>query len=254
MRTLLLFLLTLSISQLEAQVPNGNFESWGDFGQWFESPESWHTSNTELEQAVFKSTDATEGMYSMFVDAVNFGAGSYGEAWVSVPCDGDSAVVTASVKGEIEGSAQISVSVEKYLDGNFVTFASWYSNTSVADWEEIEISTDSEPCDSLVIRVVSVGGDFAFGDAEMWIDNLQVNDLSTSVDDQADCFFEVSVVPAWQRLLIMNPCGEQRPIRILDTQGRLVVEGNFQSISTAGFTPGVYFVTDGVRSRSVYIR
>lgn len=251
-----LFSLTKSTAQL---IPNGNVESWGDFGQFYESPEHWITSNTETEQAVFKDMDANEGMYSMRVESVNFGAGGYGEAAIGIPFDGDSLTLSGWVKGVIDGNAQISVSLEKYESGVFVSFASWFSNTTVADWEEISVVSDGAACDSVVVRVVAVGGDFAFGEAVMWADAMSMDGISTDVDDMHSEIPYFVYSSSSQEIRFRPDLGMLEEISLYDLQGKRVLTGNSSNILSTSNLPAsayvlVYSSTTGTKSAKVMVR
>lgn len=242
--TLLLAAFLLCGTSFFAQiVPNGNFESWGEFGQFFESPEFWQTSNNETDQAVFKDTDAVEGMYSMHIVSVNFGAGLYGEASIGIPYVGDSISLSAFVKGEIEGAAQINVYCEKYLNGEFISNYGWYSNTTVSDWIEISIITDSAPTDSIVIRAVAVGGDFAFGEAEMWIDAVSIPDLNTGIPEIKPTTPDFVYDRNMDMIRFQSAIGEIDQIHIYDLNGRLILMENADNqISTTTLITGVYLL------------
>lgn len=63
--------LILGLSNLNAQVTNGDFENWSD-SILYDTPTDWNSSNEQMyytENTVFKSTDAQEGTYSAKIGA-----------------------------------------------------------------------------------------------------------------------------------------------------------------------------------------
>jgi hypothetical protein len=228
-----------------AQFPtNGDFESWGDFGQWFTSPEGWITSNTETDQDIFQSTDAYEGNYSMEVQSTDKDVFQQGETWTSFLSAAPILTVSAHVKATIDGQAQVAVACERYLDGLLLTTSSWSSNVSITEWQFITFTTEEIESDSTVIRVLCVGGDFAFGEATILVDSMQVDEvIPQSIPSQPKCEYRVYNT-GFGTIQIDGRCLPEPTIVLYDQRGQIVATADVnRAIATTQLSPGMYVVS-----------
>ena len=177
--------------------PNGNLESWGDYGEFYESPEFWLTSNTEADTAVIKVTDAYEGEFAMEVNSMIPDVFQEGMAKVGFALTESFTTVTAWVKAEINGAAQVSIYVENYENDILIGFEQWYSNESIPEWQQITIDITEELNDSVVIMVLATGGDFAYGAATITVDAFWIDAGGNGVDDisKSACDVKISTFP-----------------------------------------------------------
>ncbi|MCB0749818.1 MAG: hypothetical protein KDC90_20355, partial [Ignavibacteriae bacterium] len=129
---------------VSAQLLNGSFETWDEFG-----PEFWVNSNVSTQiNSVIKSDDAQDGSSSIQMEIVNFANLPF-PAWVqSINADGESghpisqkySVLRGYIKTDLKGSSLflITIFVSDETNGAFGV-GGLEINYSIPSWSSFEV-------------------------------------------------------------------------------------------------------------------
>lgn len=220
----------LKFTNTTKQVPNSSFENWESIS--FEEPEEWATANLlttllRTKNSVVKSTDASEGDYSLLLQPVYvnklglnrfFGATYFGETGSGVPTP----IPYKSNKFNYTFSY-------KYLpeanDSALVIFRGFRFNPQTQTRETLFVKLDllaGSPAfktvsgnvgllpaemDSLMIEIYS--GNYVNGltpklGSQLWIDNIKINEVTNTSINHKESGIKILTNPVSSTLTVQN--------------------------------------------------
>ena len=166
-KNILLLLLCLPSILLFAQIENGGFETWENI-ELFESPDDWMTTNSEfpVADAVEKSTDAQDGMYSVKLTTVTveedtaFGFVLMGSAddedFTGVPYSGTIDGIRGHYKCDIQANDSALVLVVGSYQGTPYEPEAFYIHGTQNTWATFEFAlSQTMQVDSLTVGIAS---------------------------------------------------------------------------------------------------
>lgn len=160
--TLFLLLPAFSLTAQFGQIPNGDFESWGD-DTLYVAPDIWNTSNAYQflgYPTVSQSSDAQDGNYSVELQSVLIGQDTlagyvyHGDmlSYAGIPYSGTFEAVTFQYKADLPPGDTLFMYLIRYNGGNIVDFdviPAVYGTT--ASWTPNLLYVGNELCNELFI-------------------------------------------------------------------------------------------------------
>jgi hypothetical protein len=166
-KSILLLLLCFPSLYLLAQIENGGFETWENI-PLFESPDDWMSTNSEFPgtNAVEKSTDAQDGMYSVHLTTVTvqqdtaFGFVLIGSAddddFTGIPYSGTIDGIKGHYKCDIQNNDSALVLVVGSYQGTSYEPESFYIHGAQNSWTTFDFSfSQTMQVDSITVGIAS---------------------------------------------------------------------------------------------------
>lgn len=249
------------MSQVNAQIPNGGFETWiGD------DPDNWVTSNASPYISVFQSTNAHSGTYSARGEVINVVSTNVspalqcGPGGVGIPVSQRYSALQLYYIFNPIGGDKFGVDVVFYKSGNPIAVGAVLLPVSVSAYTQLTVPvnyTTSDTPDVVIITILIDGPnstDYHLGTI-MFVDDFSFT--APSGIDQANSLFSIGES-------FPNPCNEFMEIpvkvnnagmvqvKIYDAFGREVknsehdffASGEFRiPVSVSDLEGGFYFFT-----------
>jgi hypothetical protein len=257
-KTILFYLFSLlTIVAINAQVlENGNFEMWsqstiGDF----EDPDGWVTSNVSgvpagLLANVTKTTDAQNGSFAMKLETIDDpDTEPYtGGAVLHTTISGKPMKITGYYKATINGNNVAALAIILQSNGIAIGVGDIEFTNSQNDYTyfevDIEYFMNNLDPDFFTLTILSSANNSTLG-SSLIIDNLTFDGI-TSMKNESINKVDVEVIPnpATNSLrFALNEYNQEVNLTILDGQGKLVFNGNFQSqkqLDVSSYQSGQY--------------
>ena len=279
---LLILLFTFSSLISFAQIPNPGFENWTNYGTFMEA-NGW-TSTNLLSSGNFypitRSTDhypASVGSYSIRIandTAVLPSFHALGFTWTlpltatepkpSFPVSGHPNSFTGYYKFIPQKNDTMHIEAQLYLNGVWAAYAKMTSTATASNWTSFSIPfTTYTSADSgvIILGAYNVEGitSVPHGNSVLYIDNLNFDNLITSVDAlglQDKVSLYPNPVSDNITIAIDEPGSNNIAIKICDVYGKEMYKNQFSdavfTIDVSGFAAGTYFVLASADDRIIH--
>lgn len=269
--TIILIVLIAMTINTNAQIPNSGFENWTTVGI-YEDPTEWATTNsysTGSFYATTKSTDhypATVGHYSVRIEnntalLPNYSGlgiietGVIGSLNPVFPITGHPTSLTGYYKYAPQNGDTMRIKIRLALNGTEVSSGELTSIASVSNWTSFNIPLQSYTLADSALIVISAyyapnSSYIPHGNSVLYIDNLNFDNLITSLSEQTsgNTAFSLYPNPASDivTLNINNPNNTDLTINIYTKIGTLVksetLKQNQLQINIGDLSNGIYVV------------
>ncbi|MFM9986083.1 MAG: T9SS type A sorting domain-containing protein [Flavobacteriales bacterium] len=214
----------------QAEVPNGNFESWGNSKLTDWVPEFWETDNYFEYPTTIPDSNAFEGNLAMRVRPIQGFEGATPQtartlfSITGIPTNLHFAVKTNIP--DLDPYDEVSVQIEFLNEDAIIGSEIWTSTESIDEWQDVDLPIPPMmfPIEEARITVkAGYIGALGGGSIETWIsvDNMSL-DVTSGVDDVATSSILVYPNPCTD-LISLNGIGNStvpKSIRIFDASGR----------------------------------
>ena len=286
--THLLFLLSPAIAFAQPVIPNGDFENWTNFGS-YENPDSWGTINPLTSILGIKTTtkatgaEAHSGSFAIKLESKTIPA--QGNA-PGIAATGVINPTTRNIDGGLPfnsrpvslrgwyqyfpasgdtGSVEVSLYRWNAAQGqrDLVGRASFNPSSTVSVYTAFSVDfnyTSTLNPDTMVVVLLSSGGDNIRSGSKMLLDDLSLSDFGTNTSENEEVRFGLYPNPVAD--LVQIQAGENffpAKLSIIASDGRLcleqIIEYNNESLKLSHLTAGSYQVLlRGIRSGLSYRR
>ena len=248
--TLLLFL--HFVVHLNAQIPNGGFESWVEEYN-YEKPTDWNTNQDTLYSRVLKSDESIEGEFSLLLSSES------PSAWVD--CNSLTTISTAidpiNSEGEHLSFYLKCLSIDStdiffhfraiyYANETKISEDSYIPQSALSEFSLIELGDIPIGSDSLQIVIVSGASngadDGCYNYTNAWVDGLRLNKRTSTIQDNSPISFEVFPNPSAGVFNVKQQGNEYKNYRVLDILGREIQTGNLTYAKFELTKKGPYFL------------
>jgi len=276
MKTKLLLIGLLSLVMTvaaNAQIPNSGFENWTTTGS-YENPTGWWTTNvlsTGSFYAVTKSTDhypATVGAYSVrmennitILDESGMGlltvAPFDGDMYPNFPITGHPTSLTGYYKFTPQNGDTMTIAIQLYYNaGIHISTGVFTTTASASNWTPfnipIPVYTTADSAD-IMIASFNIEGSSPHGNSVLYIDNLNFDNLISSVSELYSENTALSLFPN-PATDVFSVTGIEGTaiITLSDLSGKLLLSKNIsadETVSVSTLPNGIYLAT--VKSKDI---
>jgi hypothetical protein len=271
--TVLTVLLAMTI-MANAQIPNSGFENWTTEGS-FETPTGWNNCNSSATGSFYPVTKSTDhypssiGNYSIRVEnkLPLSNCSTYGFAQTSdnnnpcqpsFPIEGHPTMFCGYYKCFPLNGDTIQIGLMLFKDGEFIAGAELITTNTVSDWTSFSIPISSYvEADSATIVIAAFYNDSTcgfpfgpYGNSVLYVDNLSVDELTTSISEHHSINprFSVFPNPAYNSININvdTNTNDEMTFNMYSIVGNLVkneaLRNNEQKINISDLATGAYMV------------
>lgn len=275
-RTILFFVaLFLTTFNSNAQIPNSGFENWNSFSGYME-PQGWATTNPSGMYTVTQSTDhfpASIGNYSAKIEcdtSYNYACAflmtnSIGDPHPAFPISGHPTSFTGYYKFFSLNNDSMFIRIQLFMNGNIVSEGQFYQISTVSDWDffNIQLSPYTNADSGCVVISTSNliqsnsvdSSDYICrpnGNSIVYVDNLNFDNLITSVSDQSALNHLLNIYPNPASDIISLDIdfvgnSESTEVNIFNLTGKLVkseiLNQDVNQVDISNLSNGIYVVS-----------
>lgn len=266
--TIILTVLIALTINANAQIPNSGFENWTTVNS-YDSLLGWGSTNylsASSFYAVTKSTDiypATVGVYSIRIENNTALLPSYSGVGLAMTgtfvsphpvfqLTGHPNSFTGYYKYAPLNGDTMCIGAALYLNGNIIASAMLSTNASVSNWTSFNIPfstyTTADSCHIFLAAYYAHPGSHPLGNSILYVDNINFDNLITSVSEQTseNTTFSLYPNPASDivTLNIGNTNNADLSLNIYNVIGNLVKSEilNQNQINIGDLTNGIYMI------------
>ena len=260
-------------SGITQQIVNGDFENWTT--KTFEEPDFWRTTNSATAtvgiSSATRTTDSHSGSNALRLETIAFfdedtiGIVTNGEFGDSMVAGGQPfSIAFDTLVGYYKyspiGLDTAAIGLSFFRNGNLIGNASRFF-TAQSTYTEFRVPfVLSQIPDTMRIDIFSSIGENIVG-STLFIDDLRLNSVNTSLDDNFDKIKQLEVYPnpTSDRLIVkFTPLKEEMTISLIDALGReflskLISKGQEQvALDLSSLKKGNYFLRMQLGNKTIH--
>lgn len=237
--------LFVSVS-LYSQILNGSFEDWGVNSNNMELPLHWDALPPNSDSSVIKSTNATDGNFSLQMSSLNFLEGSFSPSYIGtkfIPSGMHSVFKFYYLIDSISGASNAVINFyQRDTNGDYQLILSKKYNQISEDFIGEEINIEFQSLDTVLVVLVAQNHQIIFGfdgfirvlfdDVKIDISSSQVNLENTACNVQ-------NIYHLYDAIYLNTSCLNDKYFKIYSLSGELIDFGSIGN-RVKYILPGLY--------------